>query len=135
LKNKVDKKDIKNLKKRYLLWFYKTSKEALDRIERKFTQIEVDRVVLGELKKSPRAKRLSGFIREFQDYIANKEREGSSLKYCKGKELKPEYEFLALKLKAVEKAIIKEFGTKGLVEIKALYEKEMTERILKATEH
>jgi hypothetical protein len=49
--------------------------------------------------------------------------------------VKPEYSFLVLKLQAVEKAIRKELGNKTLEEIKALYEKEMTDRILKSTEH
>lgn len=126
--------DVKSLKKRYLLWFYKTAKEALDKIERKFTQVEVDMVILAELKKSSQAKRLDGFIREFEGYVNKKKQDGLSLKYA-GKALKPEYEFMALKLRAIEKAILKELGVKGLAEIKALYEEEMSERILKSTEH
>ena len=46
----MDAKEIKNLKKRYLIWFYKTAKEALDKIERKFTQTEIDKFILKELK-------------------------------------------------------------------------------------
>ena len=45
----MDAKEIKNLKKRYLIWFYKTTKEALDKIERKFTQMEIDKFILKEL--------------------------------------------------------------------------------------
>jgi hypothetical protein len=40
-----------------------------------------------------------------------------------------------LKLQAIEKAIAKELGKKALEEIKLLYEIEMTERILRSTEH
>lgn len=130
----MDKQDLKNLKKRYLIWLYKMAKEALDKIERKFTQLEIDRFMLKELKKEDRNKRIEKFISEFETYIRNKEKDGLSLKY-EGAKLKPDYYFLVLKLKAIEKAIKKELGKHSLKEIKALYEKEMTERILKSTEH
>jgi hypothetical protein len=123
--------DARNLKKRYLLWLYKTTKKSLDRIERKFTQLEIDRFILGYLKKLDRQKRAGGFIFDFKTYIANKEREALNLKY-EGKNLKSEYYFLDLKLAAIEKVITQELGKKALLEIKSLYEREMTERILKS---
>jgi hypothetical protein len=126
--------DRKNLKKRYLIWLYKTTKEALDRIERKFTQLEIDRFILEELKKQDKNNQVEKFIREFEVYIQNKEKDGLSLKYS-GKKLNPEYQFLILKLNAIEKAIIKNLGKNALTQIQSLYEKEMTERILKSTEH
>jgi hypothetical protein len=129
----MKKQDLLNLKKRYLVWLYKTTKEAWDKIERKFTQLESDKFILQELKKNNKSKKAAKFIAEFEAYILNKEMDGLSLKY-EGKELKPEYYFLDLKLAAVEKAVIKELGKKGLAEIKSLYEKEMLERILKSTE-
>ena len=128
------KQDTKNLKKRYLLWSYKTTKEALDRIERKFTQVEIDRFILKELRKKDKAGRIKSFINDFEAYVAKKEADGLNLKFANN-ELKAEYLFLVLKLEAIEKAIIKECGKKALVEIKALYEKEITERILRSTEH
>jgi len=130
----MDAKDIKNLKKRYLIWFYKTAKEALDKIERKFTQIEIDEFILKELKSKNKDKKSDKFIAEFAAYILNKEMDGLEQKF-EGKQIKPDYAFLELKLKAIEKAIVKELGKKSLDDIKALYEKEMTERILKSTEH
>lgn len=130
----MDKQDLKNLKKRYLIWLYKTAKEALDKIERKFTQLEIDRFMLKDLKKEDRNKRVEKFISEFETYIRNKEKDGLSLKYA-GTKLKPDYYFLVLKLKAIEKAIMKTLGEKALKQVKAVYEKEMTERILKSTEH
>ncbi len=130
----MHKQDIKNLKKRYLIWFYKVTKDELDRIERKFTQAEIDRFILSELKAADKGNKLTKFIDDFSNYIQNKEKDGLSLKYT-GKGLKPEYQFLSLKLEAIEKAIVKELGVKALKEIKALYEEEMTERILKSTEH
>ena len=130
----MDKKDTKNLKKRYLIWFYKTAKEALDRVERKFTQAEVDRFILKELKKSDKDKSIELFVRQFEDYILKKEADGLNLKF-ENKKLKPDYIFLNLRLKAIEKAIVKELGSKALEEIKLLYEIEMTERILSSREH
>jgi hypothetical protein len=130
----VDKQDLKNLKKRYLIWLYKTTKEALDKTERKFTQLEIDKFMLKELNRLDKSGKARQFIADFSVYIQNKEKDGLSLKYD-GKELKPEYYFLVLKLKAIEKAITKEFDKSTLKEIKSLYEKEMTERILKSTEH
>jgi len=129
----MDKQDKKNLKKRYLVWLYKITKESLDRIERKFTQLQIDRFILKELIKEDKLKKAQKFIEEFKLYVTNKEKDGSSLKY-EGDKLNPDYYFLTLKLKAVEKAVLKEFGSKTLKEIKSLYEKEMTGRILKSTE-
>ncbi|MCM8795211.1 MAG: hypothetical protein NC928_00755 [Candidatus Omnitrophica bacterium] len=130
----MNKAEIKNLKKRYCLWLYKTTKESLDKIERKFTQLEIDRGILSELKKSPHAKKIKKFIREFEGYIQNKERDGLNLKY-KNNALRPEYEFLVLKLRAVKKIIAKELGKDALRKIGFLYEKEMAKRILKSTPH
>jgi ethanolamine ammonia-lyase large subunit len=125
----MEKLDLKQLKKRYLLWLYKTTKEALDRIERKFTQLEVDRVILKELEKQDKSKKAQKQIAEFRAYILNKEIDGISLKY-EGKELKPEYYFLDLKLRAIEKTIAQELGAATLSKIKGAYEQEMTRRIL-----
>ena len=128
------KQDLKNLKKRYLVWFYKTTKEALDRIERKFTQADIDRFILKELKKTDKKNSVATLIAQFKDYIQKKEQDGLNLKF-EDKKPKPDYLFLELKLQAIEKAIIKEFGRQALKEIKLLYEMEMTERILRSTEH
>lgn len=125
----------KNLKKRYLLWLYKTTREALDKIERKFTQLEIDSFILKELRKSDKDKKAKQCIDELEAYIQNKAKEGILLKYENKKELKPEYFFLTLKLAAIEKAIVVGFGKKFLQEITTLYEMEMVERILKSTEH
>ena len=130
----MDKKDKKDLKKRYLLWLYKITKEALDKIERKFTQLEIDKFILKELKRLDKDKKIKKHIRGFESYIQNKEKEGLGLKYEFG-QLKPDYCFLSLKLKAIESSIVKELGKNTLKEIKALYEKEMTERILRSAEH
>jgi len=130
----MNKPDLKNLKKRYLIWFYKTTKEALDKIERKFTQTEIDRFILKELKTKDKERRVELFIAQFEEYIQKKEQDGLSLKF-ENKKLKPHYVFLVLKLEAIEKSILRELGKKALEEIKLLYEVEMIERILRSTEH
>lgn len=130
----MDKTDTLNLKKRYLVWLYKTTKEALDKTERKFTQLEIDRFLLKELKKANKDNRFKKFIDELWVYIQNKEKESLSQKFDGGK-VRTDFLFLELKLKAIEKAILKELGRSAVKEIKSLYEKEMTGRILKSTEH
>jgi len=130
----MNKQDLKNLKKRYLVWFYKTTKEALDKIERKFTQADIDRFILKDLKKADKGKTIEPFIAQFEEYIRKKEQDGFNLKF-ENKKPKPYCLFLVLKLQAIEKAIAKELGRKALEEIKLLYEIEMTERILRSTEH
>ena len=124
----MEKQDLKNLKKRYLIWFYKTTKDALDKIERKFTQLEIDESILETLRKEDRANKVKSFIDEFEEYIKKKRQDGLRLKY-EGKELKTDYLFLALRLKAIEKTIVKELGRAVLKEIKDSYEQEMIKRI------
>lgn len=136
----MDKQDVSNLKKRYLIWLYKTTKEAFDRYERKFTQLEIDELLLKEIEQLlknaylPHEKKaLEKYVNDFRDYIAEKEKASLQLKY-KGKKTNPEFIYLDVKLEAVERAIAKELGKKALDQIKAMYEQEMTERILKSTE-
>jgi hypothetical protein len=137
----MDNQDVKNLKKRYLIWLYKTTKEAFDKFERKFTQVDIDKDVLKEIENTlmgsylPHEKaELEKLVDNFQDYIAAKEKACLELKY-KGVRTNTDFIFLDVKLAAVEKVIAKELGKRGLEEIKSMYEKEMTQRILKSTEH
>jgi hypothetical protein len=124
--------DDHNLKKRYLIWLYKETKEALDRVDRKFTQLEVDKLILEELQHAALADKK--FLDALIAYTNNKEHDCKKLKtgdtYCN-----PEHQFISLKLKAIEKAIVKELGAEDLEEIKNLYHQEMVERILRSTEH
>ncbi len=137
----MNNQDIKNLRKRYLVWLYKTTKEAFDKYERKFTQVDIDRDLLEEMEKEllgaylPHEKEsLAKFVNQYRDYISAKEKACLELKY-QGKRTNPEFLFLNIKLNAVEKIIAKELGRRGLERIKSLYEIEMTERILRSTEH
>jgi len=132
----VDEKDILALKRRYLLWLYKTTKEAFDRYERKFTQLEIDKFILEEVSRECRQAYLSDEREAIGDqaeamrvYVAEKENACLKLKY-RGKKINPEYLFLDIKLQALEKAIVKELGNEELRRIKNLYEQEMSERIL-----
>ncbi len=136
----MDKKDVQNLKKRYLIWLYKTTKEAFDRYERKFTQLDIDKFILNEIEKRfkeaylPQEKEeIQKFIDSFMEYIDKKEASCAQIKY-KDKKINAEFLFLDIKLEAVEKAIIKELGRRALNRIKAMYEQEMTERILRSIE-
>ena len=137
----MDKKDEKNLKVRYLTWLYKTVKEAFDRYERKFTQIEIDGFVLREMEKElkgsymPQEKKsLEKLVNDFRLYIAEKEKACLKLKY-KGKKIEPEFIFLDVKVIAIEKAIIKELGQEGLNKIKEAYHQEMIKRIIEEKEN
>ncbi|MFA5362183.1 MAG: hypothetical protein WC335_02905 [Candidatus Omnitrophota bacterium] len=132
----MDRQDEKNLAIRYLTWLYKTTKEAFDWYERKFTQLEIDESVLQEIEKELKASYmpsgkvpLEKFVNDFRSYIAEKEEACLKLKY-KEKRVNPEFLFLDVKLQAVEKAIEKELGKKGLQEIKETYQREMLRRIV-----
>ncbi len=137
----MDNQDVKNLKKRYLIWLYKTTKEAFDKYERKFTQVDIDRDILKEVENTlmgsylPHEKaELEKLVDNFQEYISAKEKACLELKY-KGLRTNTDFIFLDVKLNAIEKLITRELGRRALAEIKALYEKEMVKRILRSTDH
>lgn len=131
----MDKRDDKSLKKRYLAWLYKNTKEAFDRYERKFTQMEIDEFILKEMERELRGaylphekKALEKYINDFRRYINAKEEQCLKLKY-KGKKMNPEFIFLDVKLEAIEKAITRELGGEALSQIKDAYEGQMLKRI------
>lgn len=137
----MDRQDIKNLKKRYLVWLYKTTKEAFDKYERKFTQLDIDQQLLDDMEKElkdsflPHEKtQLEKFVNDFRAYIIEKENSCAQLKF-QGKKINPEFLFLDVKLDAIEKTIVKELGKKALAEIKEMFEEEFTTRILESKEH
>jgi len=133
----------KELTRRYLIWCYKTTKEDLDWIDRKFTQIEVDRNIFKELNKAVKSvapqekKAYLKKIDEFKIYMADKQQRGIKEKFLnpEKKELAPQYVYLQNRFKAIEKTIVSVLGSKDLKAIRMLYEKEMTRRILEAREH
>jgi len=132
----MDKQDLLNLKKRYLIWLYKTTKEAFDCYERKFTQLELDEDLLKEIELElkdtymPQEKKaLEKLVNDYRNYIVEKENACLKLKY-KGKKINPEFIFLDAKLNAIETIIARELGRGALAQIKEAYEKEMERRIL-----
>ena len=142
LRKKISPAD-KNLIKRYLLWCYKTTKEELDRIDRKFTQLEVDYFIRQKLSESKSAAvRLSGkeylaLLADFDDYISKKEKDATNLKYADSVKplFNPQYVYLNDRLKAIEKAAVVFLGKKELSAMQSLYEGEMTKRILEERQH
>mgnify|MGYP000120814297 CR=1 FL=1 len=131
-----------NLTRRYLIWCYKTTKEELDRVDRYFTQLEVDRFMLEQLKggeeySSGSSQEYQGLVDQFQAYMAKKE-ENVLKKKFQGQEqqdLDPKYLYLRNRFQTIEDAICSFFGKSELVRIQDLYEEEMTQRILKTREH
>jgi hypothetical protein len=133
----------KNLIRRYLTWCYKTTKEELDKIDRYFTQIKADEVILKQLKKtkeeksSAENKASEDTVDRFQAYMKNKEENALKKKFKDGKSgaWHPEYQYLHHRFMAIEHAIRHFLGADELKKISFLYEQEMTRRILEAREH
>lgn len=133
----------KKLIRRYLIWCYKTTKEELERTDRKFTQLIVDQFILDQLHKTSHS--IPGISREkylqeiekFKEYKNKKKEEALAQKFLDQTKETPHANYLYLKnrLGAVEKAIVSFLGKKELRAIELLYEKEMTQRILQAREH
>jgi len=129
----------RGLLRRYLLWMYKTTKDELDRIDRKFTQLDVDRFIAGYFFKISRrlSKRsreaLDPFFREWDEYVEVKEKDAQDLKSVGPGEMEARYAFLHLKLQAVQTAARRYLGPKSVKEFQRLYESKAVERILADT--
>ena len=138
-KHGLSRFDTLSLTKRYLLWMYKTTKDEVDRIDRRFTQLDTDRFIAdfffklsGRLNKKSRDA-LSPFFQEWDDYIAAKEQDADRLKYAAPGELEARYAFLHLKLQAVLAAARHFLGPKSIGEFQRLYETKSIEQILADT--
>ena len=128
----------KNLTRRYLIWCYKTTKEDLDRMDRYFTQHLVDERVLALIsKQSGKNSVHQKKVEDFKQYMALKEKNVLPKKYSDAakKVLHPDYWYLKTRLAALEQVIREFLGAKELKSIQALYENEMTRRILESREH
>lgn len=133
----------RDLIRRYLIWCYKTTKEDLDRVDRYFTQAMVDDFLiqrLTALKEYASAGLEEPFrksVDEFITYARQKKENAQKKKFTDETKsaLHPGYHYLTARLAAVEEAVIRFLGPKELAAITALYEKEMTVRILQAREH
>ena len=137
------KQNEKKLIRRYLVWCYKTTKESLDRIDRKFTQLQVDEFVFHKLQAlkglshTETNRRYKNLINNFELYMKNKEDEAKKQKYWEGDSvvLNPEYVYLVHRLKAIEQAICHFLSSSELKKIEKSFEEEMTHRIWEAKEH
>ena len=140
---KIFTKEEKCLCRRYLIWCYKTTKEELDRIDRKFTQLYVDDYLRRFLlrKKQTFLPEIIPYyknqVENFKRYIEDKQKNAYAQKFVDkdGKVEQPQYCYLKNRLEAVEKTIRELFGKKELATIKEGYEIEMTRRIWEAREH
>ncbi len=111
--------DQRSLYKRYLFWLYKTTKGELDKVDRKFTQLDIDR----KIEKALNAKKgISAQLKEWKEYIISKESEALKSKFSSDGSLDPGYRFLCLKLEAVEAITKKMFGARTLTEFKSFCE-------------
>jgi hypothetical protein len=121
------------------VWCYKTTKEELDRIDRKYTQLLVDQFVLDQIssvKGKPREV-LDQNIKDFKNYMSQKEDQFRREKFADPQRnfVSKNYTYLSHRLAAIEKAICYFLSKKELERIEELYEQEMTTRILQAREH
>ncbi len=133
--------DHKNLKTRYLIWLYKNAKEELDRIDRKFTQLEIDNFLFkrlsDSLKNQPvnQKKSYQKQLKAFLAYISDKENAAQQAKFNQKGFPRVEYQFLRVKLSAIEETIKKLLGESWLNKVRLLYHQEMIRRILQERQH
>jgi len=138
-KHGLSKFDYQSLNRRYLLWMYKMTKDELDRIDRKYTQIDIDHTIAeyffklsGRLNKKSRDA-LSPFFREWDEYLEAKEGDAERLKWVGPGELEARYAFLHLKLQAILSAACKYLGPGSVKEFQRLYEEKAIANILADT--
>ena len=120
--------DVGSLQKRYLFWLYKTTKDELDRIDRKFTQLDIDREMLDIFRHqadiAPDVVRggLDALAREWKEYVAGKEADARKLRFDDEGRVLASYYFLHLKLKGTLAIARRRFGANMFRYFKRLYE-------------
>lgn len=124
----LKKEDRLSLEKRYLLWLYKTTKDELDKIERKFTQLDIDRDLQKAMEKGGPA--VKAFVDEWKVYVYEKETATQKIAFGADGSYDAKYLFLRVKLDAVEAVTARRFGKKTLSRFKKLYEDACAKRIL-----
>lgn len=128
--------DRDSLYKRYLFWLYKTIREDVDRIDRKFTQLVLDEKIAALLERDMASldkelhQGVGPFVEEWKAYIAQKADDARKLKFSESGLLKFEYVFLRLKLKAVERLIVERLGRRHLNEFRRRLEEAAMQGIL-----
>ncbi|MDP2653944.1 MAG: hypothetical protein Q8Q08_07935 [Candidatus Omnitrophota bacterium] len=136
-------KEKKDLVRRYLLWCYKTTREDLERVDRKFTQLEADRRILTHLDKNKTglagevAAKYRFKVEQFVKYIEDKEKGAVAQKFSDSarRSLQPEYLYLKNRFAAIEKTVVDLLGKGELRKMQELFEREFTRRILEARDH
>jgi hypothetical protein len=134
-----NKKDKASLHKRYLLWLYKMTRDELDKIERKFTQLDIDSEIEKKLAQrsgsfsAAARKGLEPFLSEWKEYVALKRKDAQKLKFNEAGEVVASYLFLRLKLECVEAITARRFGARTLSGFKQLYEESSIRRIMEDT--
>lgn len=132
----LTQEDEKSLIKRYLFWLYKTIKDELDKIDRKFTQLRVDKDIQKLLKKwaskagARNEEALEPFLKEWQEYVFQKDSDAQRLKFDESGCVSAAYLFLHMKFAAVCQITRSQFGPAVLKEFKRLYEEAALKRIL-----
>ncbi len=132
----------KDLTRRYLIWCYKTTKEDLDKIDRYFTQADVDDFLISQLtnlegyKSSSSGASLKKSVDDFIAYAEEKKAKAEGRKFADISQgaLQPGYQYLKARFEAIEQAIVHFLGRQELDKIQNLYEEEMTCRILQERE-
>lgn len=132
----LSSEDRDSLTRRYLFWLYKTVRDECDRVDRKFTQLDIDAEIAEFFDKAvsscqaDQRRGVAPFVEEWASYIAGKKRDAQVLKFMENGDLNPQYQFSRLKLKAVEQAVVSHFGRGRLKEFKRMYEQAALQGIL-----
>lgn len=130
----LSRQDRYSLYKRYLFWLYKNTREECDRIDRKFTQLDIDEEISSFLGSAfigeKEMRQIGPFVLEWKDYISRKKADADKLKFSEDGDVNPAYVFMRLKLKAVEASVLKHFGRRGMEEFRRLFEESSMQRIM-----
>lgn len=133
-----DPGDARSLQKRYLFWLYKTTKDELDRIDRKLTQLDVDREMLDIFRRDKGAEDsahsgLQAPVKDWENYIAHKEADARKLLFDDEGRVLASYYFLRLKLKAILGVTRRRFGAATVRHFKRYYEEASMKLIMQDT--
>lgn len=120
----------RSLYKRYLFWLYKTTRDELERIDRKFTQLDIDRQIEKLLENK---EGVSEYLKEWKDYILAKESDALKLKFSSNGALDSRYLFLSLKLEAIIAITRKMFGRRMLSKFDKFCEEAAMKAIMQDT--
>ena len=109
-------------------------------MDRYFTQLKADGIILDRLKRAKEyrtSQEYKALVDQFKVYMEKKEANVLSKKFKDGRQdsWNADYLYLTKRFAAIEETICRFLGKNELKRICALYEQEMTRRILQAREH